>query len=72
MRAALMGDGLQGTTRATLVRIAQALGIGALEFAHLETVMRLQGYAAAGGDGPGRGGGPRPGCACQDRRGGVR
>jgi len=47
MRAALMGDGLQGASRAALARIAQALEIGALEFAHLETVLRLQGYGAA-------------------------
>jgi len=46
MRAALMGDGLQGATRATLMRIAPALSIGAIEFAHLETVLRLQGFGA--------------------------
>ena len=32
---------------ALLVRAAQVLGIGAIEFAHLETVLRLQGYGAA-------------------------
>ena len=55
MRAALMGDGLQGATRATLMRIAQAFGIGAIEFAHLETVLCLQGFGAdsAGGFRPG-------------------
>jgi len=56
MSAALMGDGLLGATRATLVRIAQALGIGAIEFAHLEAVLRLQGHGAAYGfraDSPG-------------------
>ena len=47
MRAALMGDGMQGATGASLARVAQALGIGAIEFAHLETVLRLQGYGAA-------------------------
>lgn len=52
MRAALMGDGMQGATRATLARVAQALEIGAIEFAHLETVLRLQGYGAAHGNGP--------------------
>lgn len=52
MRAALMGDGMQGATRATLARVAQALEIGAIEFAHLETVLRLQGYGAAHGYGP--------------------
>ena len=58
MRAALMGDGLAGVTRATLSRVAAALGIGALEFAHLEALLRFQaqagGYGPAGGGGPGR------------------
>jgi DnaJ like chaperone protein len=61
MRAALMGDGLQGATRATLVGIAQALGIGAIEFAHLETVLRLQGHGAAHGFGADSRGEFRPG-----------
>ena len=60
MRAALLGDGLAGTTRATLIRVAQALGIGAVEFAHLETLLRLQGIAAGGGF---AGAGARPGPA---------
>jgi DnaJ like chaperone protein len=63
MRAALMGDGLQAATRASLARIAQALGIGALEFAHLEAVLRLQGYGAAYGHGPDAARGSRPGTA---------
>ena len=62
MRAALMGDGMGGTARATLVRVAQALEIGAIEFAHIETVLRLQGYGTAGGyQRAGRG--PAPGAA---------
>jgi len=62
MRAALMGDGMQGATHATLVRVARALEIGAIEFAHMETVLRLQGYATAGGyERAGRG--PPPGAA---------
>lgn len=56
MRAALMADGLRGATRETLVRIGAALGIGALEFAHLEAFLRFQaqvgGYGTAGGSGP--------------------
>lgn len=52
MRAALMGDGLQGAARAALVRVAQSLGIGAIEFAHMETVLRLQAYGAAEDRGP--------------------
>ncbi len=66
MRAALMGDGMQGSTRAALVRVAQALQIGALEFAHLETVLRLQGYGAAYGYSP-AGGGSRPGATAAGR-----
>jgi DnaJ like chaperone protein len=57
MRAALAGDGLAGPSRATLSRVAGALGIGALEFAHLETLLRLQAYAGAGA---GYAGGARP------------
>jgi DnaJ like chaperone protein len=47
MRAALMGDGLQGASRETLARLATALGIGAMEFAHLEAILRFQAYAGA-------------------------
>jgi DnaJ like chaperone protein len=47
MRAALLGDGLAGVTRETLLGIASALGIGALEFAHLEALLRFQAYAGA-------------------------
>ncbi len=54
MRAALLGDGLAGAARTTLQRIAGALGIGAIEFAHLEILARLQAQAA--GYAPGRGG----------------
>ena len=49
MRAALMGDGLEGASRDALVRIAAALGIGTLEFAHLEAILRFQAYAGAYG-----------------------
>ncbi len=49
MRAALFGDGLAGPSRALLMRIAQALGIGALEFAHLEALLRFQAHAGAYG-----------------------
>lgn len=47
MRAALLGSGMQGRMRVLLGRIAQALGISGLEFAHLEALLRLQGYGAA-------------------------
>ncbi len=45
MRAALMADGLQGATRAALLRVAAAVGVGALEFAHLEAFLRFQAQA---------------------------
>ncbi|MGH8198685.1 MAG: co-chaperone DjlA [Steroidobacteraceae bacterium] len=51
MRAALFGDGLQGASRSTLARAAEILGIGALEFAHLEALLRLQAYAGTFGGG---------------------
>ena len=46
LRAALLGNGLAAPARALLLRIAQSLGITGLEFAHLEAVLRLQGYGA--------------------------
>lgn len=55
LRAALLGDGLQGAARAVLVRVAGALGIGALEFAHLEILARLQAQAAGVPPGGARG-----------------
>ncbi len=61
MRAALMGDGMQGPTRIMLQGIAQVLGCNALEFAHLETVLRLQGFGGgyAGGRGQRTSAGPQ-------------
>ena len=65
MRAALLGNGMQGQARVLLGRIAQELGVSGLEFAHLEALLRLQGYggytyAGAGDYGPGQGAGPMP------------
>jgi DnaJ like chaperone protein len=59
MRAALMGDGLEGITRQALTRIAATLGISPMEFAHLEALLRFQAHAA--GYGPAGAGGARPG-----------
>jgi DnaJ like chaperone protein len=42
LRAALAGTDLQGPSRALLARIATAIGVGGLEFAHLEAVLRLR------------------------------
>ena len=55
IRAALLGNGMQGPTRVLLGRIAQRLGIPPLEFAHLEALLRLQGYGAAGAGARGAG-----------------
>jgi DnaJ like chaperone protein len=64
MRAALLGDGLQGITRETLIGVASALGIGALEFAHLEALLRFQAYAGAYGPGAGPRTAPGGGQSC--------
>ncbi len=57
MRAALLGNGMQGPTRSLLMHICRRLGVSGLEFAHLEALLRLQGYGAAyAGAGPGAGG----------------
>jgi DnaJ like chaperone protein len=42
MRAALAGTDLRGPVRPLLTRIAAMLGVGGLEFAHLEAVLRLR------------------------------
>jgi DnaJ like chaperone protein len=60
MRAALMADGLGGAARDTLVRIAARLGIGAIEFAHLEAFLGFQAHAGAYGTGGGARGRPQP------------
>jgi DnaJ like chaperone protein len=51
MRAGLMGNDLQPPARAQLQRIATRLGLGGLEFAHIEAVLRMRrnGYAAGPG-----------------------
>jgi DnaJ like chaperone protein len=61
LRAALLGNDMQGGTRVLLGRIAQRLGVSGLEFAHLEALLRLQGYGARpAGPGAGWGGGAQP------------
>jgi DnaJ like chaperone protein len=59
LRAALLGNDMAGGTRALLGRIAQRLGVSGLEFAHLEALLRLQGYGARPA-GAGWGGGAPP------------
>lgn len=63
MRAALLGNGLQGRPRELLGRIARRIGVSGIEFAHLEALLRLQGYGyafAEPGQRPGGGGARRP------------
>ena len=64
LRAALLGNGLQGRPREVLGRVARQLGVSGIEFAHLEALLRLQGYGAAPGwsrhDDPRRRNGARP------------
>ncbi|MGA0703969.1 MAG: co-chaperone DjlA [Steroidobacteraceae bacterium] len=52
LRGALLGHSLRGRTRALLLAIADQLGVSPLEFARLETLLRLQGYGErrAGGE----------------------
>jgi DnaJ like chaperone protein len=52
MRAALMGNDLQGAARRVLQNIAYRLGLGTMEFAHIEAVLRMRRNAHGG-----RGGG---------------
>jgi len=49
MRAALMGNDLQPTARGLLQDIAARLGLGGLEFAHIEAVLRMRRNGYAGG-----------------------
>jgi DnaJ like chaperone protein len=59
LQAALAGDGLSELPRARLRRVAQLLGLGAAEFARLESILRWsQGTAGARNGAPG--GGPDP------------
>jgi DnaJ like chaperone protein len=55
MRAALAGNDLQAAARGLLQNIASRLGLGAMEFAHIEVVLRMhrRGYAGAGGSASG-------------------
>jgi DnaJ like chaperone protein len=52
MRASIAGTDLRGPARPLLTRVAAILGVGGIEFAHLEAVLRLRhGWAGAGGGG---------------------
>jgi len=53
MRSALMGNDLQSAARGVLQNIATRLGLGAMEFAHIEAVLRMRrnAYGAPGGVG---------------------
>jgi DnaJ like chaperone protein len=49
LEAALRGGGLSAPARAVLARICSALDITAIEFAALEAMLRMRGFAAAAG-----------------------
>lgn len=58
MRAAIAGTDLRGPTRPLLLKIAAMLGVGGLEFAHVEAVLRLRhGWAGQEGARGGAAGG---------------
>jgi DnaJ like chaperone protein len=53
VRAALAGNNLEGPVRTLLQRVAHSLGVSALEFMHIEAVLRIQrGAFHAYGPGP--------------------
>ncbi len=59
VRASIAGCDMRGPPRAVLTRVGVMLGIGPMEFAHLEAILRLrQGRAGSGQNG---GAGPRGG-----------
>jgi DnaJ like chaperone protein len=59
MRASIAGTDLRGPARPLLTKVAAMLGVGGIEFAHLEAVLRLRhGWAGARG-GAGSPGGER-------------
>jgi DnaJ like chaperone protein len=53
MRAALMGNDLQPAARGLLQNIASRLGLGLIEFAHIEAVLRMRRGDYGGGHGAG-------------------
>jgi DnaJ like chaperone protein len=59
LQAALAGDGLSELPRARLLRVAQMLGLGPVEFARMESILRWsQGMRGGAGAGPDPRGGP--------------
>jgi DnaJ like chaperone protein len=48
LRAALAGNGLTLSSRTILTRVAARLGLSALEFAHMEAVLRARQHARNG------------------------
>jgi DnaJ like chaperone protein len=69
LRAALAGNGLSPPARAILMRVAERLGMSALEFAYMEAALRAraahasqQGYGGSAGPRPASGAGSLAGC----------
>lgn len=59
LRSSIEGSDLRGPARAVLMRVAAMLGIGGMEFAHMEAILRLR--AGRAGARPGTGGDGRAG-----------
>lgn len=59
VRAALAGNNLDGAVRPMMRKVAAALGVSALEFAHVEAVLRIQRGAFRAGSAPGYSAGMR-------------
>src|SRR5277367_2556468 len=69
LRAALAGNGLSPPARAILMRVAERLGMSALEFAYMEAALRAraahasqQAYGGSAGPRPASGAGSLAGC----------
>jgi DnaJ like chaperone protein len=57
LRASIAGSDLRGPARAVLMRVAAMLGVGAMEFAHMEAILRLRAGRAGARPGDGAGAG---------------
>lgn len=63
VRASIAGCDLRGPARAALAKVGVSLGVGPMEFAHMEAILRLRQGRAGAGDAGGRDSGGRPGSA---------
>ena len=56
VRASIAGSDLRGPARGVLTRVAAMLGVGAIEFAHIESILRLRAGRPGGAGGSQSGG----------------